>query len=121
MKSPSLHRFSVEDFYRMGETGVLAPDLRVELLEGEIFDAPISTPFHRGVIMRLNHFFSLGKRGRCIVSPRNPVRLDGYSEVLADLALLKPKPDYYVSRHPTPDDVLVLIEVADTSLEFDHG
>lgn len=105
----------------MGETGILAPDASVELIEGEIFDFPGSSPFHGGVNIRLNNYtFNNSDERRWIVSVRDPVHLDDYSEPRPDLMLLKFRPDYYVSRHPVPDDVLLLIEVADSSLEFDR-
>ena len=104
----------------MGELGLLAPDARVELLDGEIHDMSPIGPLHSGVVNRLNRFFNLRAKGRWIVSTQNPVGLDKYSEPQPDLTILKPAPDDYVSHHPTPDDVLLLIEVADSSLEFDH-
>jgi Uma2 family endonuclease len=121
MKAPAPHRFSVEDYHRMAELGFLAPDARVELLDGEIHDMSPIGPLHSGIVNRLIRFFSLSAKGRWIVSAQNPVGLDKYSEPEPDLALLKPAPDDYVSHHPTPDDVLLLIEVADSSLDFDHG
>lgn len=120
MKAPALHRFSTEEYHRMAELGFLAPDARVELLDGEIHDMSPIGPLHSGVVNRLNRFFNLRAKGRWIVSTQNPVGLDKYSEPQPDLTLLKPAPDDYVSHHPVPDDVLLLIEVADSSLEFDH-
>lgn len=105
----------------MAELGFLAPDARVELLDGEIHDMSPIGPLHSGVVIRLNRFFSLQAKKRWIVSAQNPVGLDNYSEPEPDLVLLKPTPDDYVSHHPTPDDVFLLIEVADSSLDFDRG
>lgn len=119
MKAPALHRFSTKDYYRLAEVGILAPGSRVELLDGEIHDMSPIGPLHSGIVNRLIRFFSLSK-GRWIVSAQNPAGLDNYSEPQPDLTLLKPAPDDYVPHHPVPDDVLLLIEVADSSLEFDH-
>lgn len=114
------HRFTVDDYHRMGETGVLKPDARVELLDGEIIDmAPIG-PFHGGSTNRLNDFFTRLAKGRWVVSVQNPVRLSEHSEPQPDLMLLKPVPDYYTSRLPGPEDVFLLIEVADTTLMLDR-
>ena len=113
------HRFSVPEYYRMPETGILPPEARVELLNGLIIDLPKITPFHGGITMRLNQWFNMGVPDRAIVSIRNPVRLDNYSEPQPDLALLKPVPDFYRSRHPLPEDVFLLVEVSDTSLADD--
>lgn len=104
----------------MGELGFLAPDARVELIEGQIHDMSPIGPLHSGVTNRLNRFFNLQAKGRWIVSTQNPVGLDNFSEPQPDLLLLKPAPDDFISHHPTPDDVLLLIEVADSSLDFDR-
>jgi Uma2 family endonuclease len=120
MKTPALHRFSAEDYHRLAEVGILAPDARVELIEGEIHDMSPIGPFHSGVTIRLNRFFSLCAKGRWTVCVQDAVRLDNFSEPQPDLILLKPAPDDYASHHPAPDDVLLLIEVADSSVEFDQ-
>jgi len=121
MQPPTKHRFSVEDYYRMGEMGVLAPDAQVELLDGEIFDLPPPSPPHSSVTMRLNRFFGQPPRDCWLVSVRNPVHLDDYSEPRPDVMLLKPLPDFYRTRHPGPTDVFLLIEVAASSLASDRG
>src|ERR1041385_2773795 len=120
MNAPGLHRFNVDEYYRMAETGVLRSEARVELLDGVIHDmSPIGLR-HAGVVIRLNQFFGAIARGRWLVSPQNPARVDSYSELQPDLQLLKPAPDDYMNHRPTPDDVLLLIEVADTSLAKDR-
>lgn len=114
------HRFSVEEYYRMAETGILRPDARVELLDGKIIDMSPIGPFHGGSVNRLIRLFSKLSNGRWLVSAQNPVHLDDYSEPQPDLMLLKPAADDYTSRHPVPEDVFLLIEVADSSLELDR-
>jgi Uma2 family endonuclease len=114
------HRFSVKEYYRMAETGVLRPDARVELLNGEIIDMSPIGPFHGGLVNRLIRIFTKKSKGRWMVSAQNPLRLDDHSEPELDVMLLKPAPDDYTSRHPQPDDVFLLIEVSDTTLDFDH-
>jgi Uma2 family endonuclease len=114
------HRFSVKEYYRMAETGVLRPDARVELLNGEIIDMSPIGPFHGGLVKRLSRIFNLKAKGRWIVSTQDPLHLEDYSEPEPDVMLLKPAPDDYTSRHPQPDDVFLLIEVSDTTLDFDH-
>lgn len=105
----------------MAETGVLRPEARVELVDGQIVDmAPIG-PFHGGVTKRLNSLFSAGGRGRWLVSVQDPIRLGDNSEPQPDLMLLKPAVDGYADRHPVPDDVFLLIEVSDSTLEFDRS
>ena len=105
----------------MAETGVLKPDARVELLDGQIIDMSPIGPLHGGEVNRLIHFFTYLAKGRWIVTSQNPVHLDDHSEPQPDLLLAKPAPDFYSNRHPTPEDVFLLIEVADTSLAFDRG
>jgi Uma2 family endonuclease len=115
------HRFNADEFHRMAETGILRPDARVELLAGKILDMSPIGPFHGGVTKRLIRFFTSLANGRWIVSAQDPVHLDDHSEPQPDLMLLKPREDDYTSSHPLPDDVLLLIEVADSSLEFDRS
>ncbi len=114
------HRFSVKDYYRMAETGVLRPDARVELIDGRIIDMSPIGPFHGGLVKRLSRIFNLKAKGRWIVSTQDPVRLDDHSEPEPDVMLLKPAPDDYTSRHPQPADVFLLIEVSDSTLEADQ-
>jgi Uma2 family endonuclease len=114
------HRFNVGEYYRMAETGVLRPDARVELLDGEIIDMSPIGPFHGGVVKRLNKLFSRMAKDRWLVSTQDPVRLDDHSEPEPDLMLLKHMADDYTSRHPKPEDVFLLIEVSDSTLVFDR-
>ena len=114
------HRFSVEEYYRMAETGVLKPDARVELLNGEIIDMSPIGPFHGGVVNYLIEVFTAARRGRWVTAVQNPVHLSDDSEPQPDLLLLKPSADFYRKRHPRPEDVCLLIEVSDTSLATDR-
>jgi Uma2 family endonuclease len=120
MSVQSIHRFTVQDYYRMAETGVLRPTARVELLNGEIIDMSPIGPAHGGMVKRLSRLFNLQASGRWIVSTQDPVHLDDHSEPEPDLALLKPSTDDYSSRHPQPEDVFLLIEVSDTTLDYDR-
>src|SRR5205814_6416011 len=120
MVAPTKHRFNVKEYYRMAETGVLRPDARVELLNGEIIDMSPIGPFHGGVTNYLIEIFTAASKGRWMTSVQNPVRLDDYSEPQPDLALIKPSPDFYRKRHPQPEEVYLLIEVSDTSLTSDQ-
>jgi Uma2 family endonuclease len=116
----TLHRFSVKDYYRMGETGLLRPDERVELVDGRIIDMSPIGPLHGGVVTLLNHLFHQSSQGRWVVTVQSPVRLDDSSEPQPDLMLVQPSPDYYRNRHPKPEDVFLLIEVSDSTLETDR-
>jgi len=115
------HRFSVEEYHRMAETGILRPDARVELLDGKIVDMSPTGSLHGGITKRLLRILAGLAKGRWIVSAQDPLRLDDHSEPEPDLMLLKPAADDYTSRHPRPEDVFLLIEVADTTLDYDRG
>jgi Uma2 family endonuclease len=114
------HRFNVNEYYRMAETGVLRPDARVELLDGKIIDMSPIGPFHGGLVNRLIRKFAKLSNGRWTLSAQNPLRLDNHSEPEPDVMLLKPAADDYTSRHPQPDDVFLLIEVSDSTLDYDR-
>jgi Uma2 family endonuclease len=117
--APTKHRFNVNEYYRMGETGVLPPDARVELLDGEIIDMSPIGPFHSGVTKYLIKVFSNAAKERWVLAVADPVRLDDYSEPQPDIMLVKLNSDFYRNKHPEPSDVYLLIEVADSSLERD--
>jgi hypothetical protein len=120
MQVQTRHRFSVEEYYRMAETGVLRPDARVELLDGQIIDMSPIGPFHGSITKYLNLLFTAAARDRWITQVQDPVHLDDHSVPEPDLALLKPSPDFYRKRHPQPADVLLLVEISDTSLTSDR-
>ena len=115
----SRHRWSVADYYKMVEAGLLNEDSTVELIDGEVIEmAPIGSG-HASAVMRLNQLLGSRVLGRAIVSPQNPVRLDDHSEPQPDIAVLRWRDDFYRDAHPTPADVLLLIEVADSSTGYD--
>src|SRR5262245_57243551 len=105
----------------MAETGVLRPDARVELLNGEIIDMSPIGPFHGGVVGRLARFFNQVANGRWLVLSQHPVQLDEHSEPQPDVILLKPISDDYTNRLPRPDDVYLLVEVSETTLNLDRA
>lgn len=114
------HRLTVGDYYRMGEAGIFTPDARVELIEGEIIDmAPIGTR-HGSAVKRLVALLTAALGARVIVAVQDPLRLSDLSEPEPDLMLLKPRADFYADAHPGAADVLLLIEVADTSARYDR-
>jgi Uma2 family endonuclease len=121
MLAQAKHRLSVKDYYRLAESGVLDPDARVELLDGEIIDMSPIGPFHGGVTNFLMELFASASKGRWITAVPGPVRLHDHSEPQPDLMLLKPSPNYYRTQHPRPEDVFLLVEISDTSLEKDQG
>lgn len=114
------HTFTVEEYELMGQTGVLPPDRRTELLEGEIFDmSPIGVA-HAACVDFLTEFLVKIGGDNFIVRCQNPILLDVRSEPQPDISLLRRRNDRYRSSRPTPADVFLVIEVADSSLEFDR-
>jgi Uma2 family endonuclease len=114
------HKFTVDEYHKMAENGVLTEDDRVELIDGEIIDmAPIGE-LHFGHVNRFNAVFSRRFVDRAVVHIQNPVRLGSHREPQPDVVLLKYREDYYQARMPTPEDVLLLVEVADSSLDYDR-
>lgn len=112
--------FTVDEYHAMVQAGILSEDDRVELLNGEIVEmSPIGSN-HAGCVNRLNRLLSKQVDDRAIVSVQNPIRLSAHSEPEPDLALLAPRDDFYAQWHPGPDDTLLVIEVAETSAEFDR-
>ncbi len=115
------HRFTVDDFARLGEAGIFTEGDRVELIDGEIRDmTPIGQP-HAWIVNRLTRRLVMRLADRAYVSVQNPLRLDGHSEPLPDLVVARGGEDDYADRHPEAGDVLLVIEVADSSLRYDRA
>ncbi len=114
------HRFTVQDYYRMAEVGLLAPDARVELIEGEILDMVPQGTYHAGILSRLNRYLVLAAGERAILRTQLPLRLDDFSEPEPDFALLKLRADGYLTSHPGAADTLLVVEVSHSSLRFDR-
>ena len=105
----------------MAEAEVFDPKDRVELVDGEVLEmAPIDSR-HAGCVNRLNYLFVSRLGTRAVVAPQNPVEVDDYSAPQPDLVVLRPRADFYSNAHPAPDDVLLVIEVSNTTLRFDLG
>lgn len=112
---------TVAEYRRMGEAGIFGERDRVELIEGQLIAmTPISSD-HSGTVNALNYVLMRAVGDRAVVSPQHPVELDGFNEPQPDFALLRPRPDFYRERHPLPEDVLLLIEVAYTSVRYDRS
>ena len=112
---------TVAEYYRMAEVGILGERDRVELIEGELVAMSPIGAYHTGTVNVLNHSLVHAVGERAMVSVQNPVRLDDLSEPQPDFALLRPRPGFYREAHAQPADVLLLIEVADTSLNYDRA
>ena len=105
----------------MGETGILADDPRIELIAGTIVVREPTGSRHAGTVDRLGHLFFERLARRAVVRIQNPVSFpDAMSELQPDITLLRPRTDFYSSAHPGAADVLLLIEVADSTLRLDR-
>jgi Uma2 family endonuclease len=113
------HLLTVEQYHRMGEAGVFAPDARVELIEGEVIDMAPMGSRHLAAVSRLNRLLTAAVGARAIVNAQLPVQLGSMSEPEPDLSILKARDDFYASALPTEADVLLVVEVSDTTLPYD--
>jgi Uma2 family endonuclease len=112
--------FTVEEYHRMGDAGILAEDERIELIDGEIVQmAPIGTP-HIGCVINATRLFITRLGDRAVVSPQNPVVILPRSEPQPDVVLLRPPTVSYSRERPASEHVLLAVEVADTTVRFDR-
>jgi Uma2 family endonuclease len=112
-------RVSVADYEQMIESGILGPDDKVELIRGEIVEKMPKGDPHMACVKRLIPIGSSRFGGRALLSVQDPLKLPD-SEPEPDFMLLEPRADFYASGKPVPAEVLLLIEVADSSLLYDR-
>jgi Uma2 family endonuclease len=117
---PQRHRITADEYCRMAEIGLLAPEARVELIDGEILDMPPIGKDHESVVDQLTHLFVRAVDELAIVRVQGSVRLGSMSMPQPDITVLKPRPDFYRSRRALASDVLLIIEVSDSTLRFDR-
>jgi len=115
------HLFSIDEYERMIAAGVFEEDARIELIRGEIVDMSPINPPHEACVRRLTMFFAKHFGETVIVSVQCSIRLPGGSLPEPDVAILKWQDDFYSARRVMPEDVLLLIEVAESSLDYDRG
>jgi Uma2 family endonuclease len=116
---PPTHDFTVEAYHRMGEAGLFEAQ-RVELLAGKIYARSPISPKHASTVKRLANLLHSLLGEAYLLSIQDPVRLDDHSEPEPDLAILRHREDYYAESHPGPEDILLIIEIADSSLDKDR-
>lgn len=121
MQPPREHRFTVEEYNALIEAGILREDDHVELIEGEIIEMSPVGKRRVACVNRLTALFGRYAGQSALLSVQNPIELPNYAQPQPDIALLKPRDDFYAGNLPRPADVLLLVEVADTSREFDRG
>ena len=121
-RAPARRRLDVDAYYRMAEAGILTASDRVELIDGDIIDmVPIGSPHAGHTISLVQAFAQAAADERVLLAVQTPLRLDRYNEPQPDVMLLRPRPDRYKRRHPSTGDVLLLVEVSDSSLAYDRS
>lgn len=121
MAEPLRKLFTRSDYHTMLEAGILREDDRVELIEGEIWEmSPIGSK-HAACVDRLNMALAAYLQGKAIVRVQSPIGLNDLSEPQPDISVLRFRSDFYAEDHPNPGDVVLLVEVADTTLARDRG
>jgi Uma2 family endonuclease len=111
----SHHLLTVNDYHRMAEAGIFAENQHIELINGELFDMPPIGSFHAGLVTRLSRLLINKVADQAIVTVQNPIYLNEFSELQPDT-----REDDYMQSLPTAKDVLLLIEVVDSSLNYDR-
>ena len=113
------HRITVDEYYRMAEVGLIAPDARTELIEGEVIEMPPMGSSHAATVSLLMYRLAAGLGRLDQVRVQLPVRLDAYSEPLPDFAVVLSREDLYRSCHPLPTDTLLVVEISQSTLRLD--
>lgn len=113
-------RFCVEDFRRMTEAGILPEDNSWEIIDGYLIDKMSTGSKHASTVKRLNKKLTILFNDEFVVSVQDPIHLDDFNEPLPDIAVLKARDDFYAESHPSPQDVLLLIKVSDSTVEYDR-
>ena len=117
---PAKRPFTLTEYYKLLESGVLTEDDRVELIDGEIINMSPIGPRHTASVKRLIAFLSRKISRFALIGAQDPIHLNQYSAPQPDISILKPRDDFYASGHPEPADILVAIEVADSSVDYDR-
>jgi Uma2 family endonuclease len=113
-------RFTADEYHRMGQAGILSEDDRVELMDGELVALTPIGPRHNASVNRATRAMFAAVGDAAIVQVQGSVRLDAFHEPQPDIVLLRPREDFYASRLPGPADILLVVEIAEASVEYDH-
>ena len=120
-QTPTRRRFTVADYHAMAKAGILTRDDRVELLDGDIILMPPIGNWHAANVDHIAYLLMPNLRGKANVRIQGPTRLSDLSEPQPDLMLLPWRDDFYRAGPPKPDDILLIIEVSDTTLDYDRN
>jgi Uma2 family endonuclease len=120
MTSTSVRLWTQDEYHRMTEAGILDPDERVELLEGQIISMAAKNPPHSATNLCAADYLRTLFAGKALIRVQDPIDLNIYSEPEPDIAVVQIDPQRYLDHHPTPAEVFLLVEIADTTLERDR-
>lgn len=112
--------FDVEEYHRMAQAGILSEDDRVELIDGEILAMTPIGSRHNAAVDRANRALVMAVGAQAIVRVLGSVRLGRFNEPEPDIVLLRPQADFYASHLPGPSDIFLIIEIAESSLDYDR-
>lgn len=113
-------RFRTADYYKMAEVGILGPNDRVELVDGQVVEMSPNGPRHAATVYAFDSVFQSALGTRAMVRAQLPVHIDQFNEPEPDIAVVVPRDDRYVGAHPTPDHVLLVVEISESTLAFDR-
>lgn len=111
--------FTIQEYHQMAEAGIFHEDDRIELIHGEIIKMSPIGNYHAAIVSRINKLFNK-ELSSYIINIQSPVRIGEHSEPEPDISILPFREDYYASTGVTPSDVLLLIEVSDSTLHYDR-
>ncbi|MGF1522490.1 MAG: Uma2 family endonuclease [Leptolyngbyaceae cyanobacterium] len=117
----TLRLLSIHDYHQMAAVGILAADEQVELIAGQIVQKMPKGPAHSALCKRIEKLLERRLGDQVLVRLQDPIQLDTYSEPEPDIVVVHPSENFYADRHPIPDDVYLIIEISDTTVERDIG
>lgn len=120
MTQTKVRLWNVDEYHRMLHAGIIAPDERVELIAGQVIPMSAKNPPHAATTLCASDYLKQLLADVALVRVQDPVQLNQYSEPEPDIAIVRIEPRKYIDHHPAPDEVFLLIEVADTTLETDR-
>lgn len=113
--------FTADEYHEMAAAGILRPEDRLELIDGEIVEMSPIGDRHAACVRIANNLFARAFGNAALIDVQNPLRLNNYTEPQPDIVVLKPRVDYYKQKKVRPEDALLVVEVSDTTLKYDRS
>lgn len=121
LQSFTLRLIAVDDYHQMAAMAILAADERVELIAGQIVQKTLKSPANRALCKRIEKLLERRLGDQVLVRLQDPIQLDIYSELEPDPVVVHPSENFYADHHSIPDEVYRIIEISDTTVEYDIG